>query len=113
MSLRRETIAEADRAFALDGAEWDVVEVTVLPSFRLHVRFRDGVAGEVFLRPLLDGPSAGVFAALKDQALFDRATIEDGAVVWPRVLNAWPWSLDLAPDAMHDEIAEHGKWVLT
>ena len=108
--MHEKAIAEADRAFALDGAEWDVVEVTALPGLRLHVRFRDGVAGEVSLQPLVEGPDGGVFAVLKNQALFERATIEHGAVVWPRVLDAWPWSVDLAPDAMHDQLAAHGTW---
>jgi hypothetical protein len=32
-------------------------------------------------------------------------TIEHGAVTWPG-------ELDLAPDAMHDAIRQHGVWVL-
>ncbi len=111
--MPEETIAEADRAFAPDGAEWDVVAVTALPEFRLHVRCRDGVAGEVSLQRLIGTGDSGVFAVLKDPAVFERVTIENGAVVWPQVLDAWPWSLDLAPDAMHDELAAHGMCVLT
>jgi hypothetical protein len=25
---------------------------------------------------------------------------------------SWPGEIDLAPDAMHDEIEAHGEWVL-
>jgi hypothetical protein len=50
-------------------------------------------------------PKAGVFAALADPSLFAQVTLEYGAV-------AWPGDLDLAPDAMHAAIQEHGEWSL-
>jgi hypothetical protein len=54
---------------------------------------------------LVHSPNAGVFAALLDPSLFAQATIEYGAVTWPG-------ELDLAPDAMHAAIREHGVWSL-
>ncbi len=52
---------------------------------------------------LIASPNAGVFARLRDRTLFAQAHIEMGAVVWPG-------ELDLAPDAMHAAIKEHGEW---
>jgi len=47
---------------------------------------------------------AGVFRSLADPALFAQAGVEMGAVTWPG-------GLDLAPDAMHDSIAQRGEFV--
>jgi hypothetical protein len=44
-------------------------------------------------------------AALKDPSLFAQARCDEGFV-------AWPGDLDLAPDAMHEEIKARGVWVL-
>lgn len=52
-----------------------------------------------------DGFFTGVFDALKDDGLFHRAYVEHGAVTWPG-------EIDLAPDAMYDEIKRNGEWVL-
>jgi hypothetical protein len=38
-------------------------------------------------------------------------SIDGGAVAWSGALETWPWSIDLAPDAMHDELAARGEWV--
>jgi hypothetical protein len=77
----------------------------VLSNFRLHVRFNDGTAGTVELAGFLNSSSAGIFAALRDEGLFRQARIELGAVTWPN-------DLDIAPDAMHREIKEHGTWLV-
>src|SRR3954469_23824755 len=82
---------------------WDVVEVHALPGFRLSVRFADGIAGEVDMSRIILGSDAGVFAALRDHDTFAKVGIDDGAVTWPG-------EIDVAPDAMHDEIAAHGFW---
>ena len=42
---------------------------------------------------------------LADPDIFAQAHIEHGAVTCPE-------ELDLAPDAMHDEIKKHGTWIL-
>ena len=49
--------------------------------------------------------SAGVFATLKDINIFNQVHLEHGAVTWPG-------EIDLAPDAMHNEITRNGVWVL-
>lgn len=83
---------------------WSVVEVCVLPRYRLHVRFLDGVRGVVSLERLVFDQQAGVFAALRDEQLFSKVTIDYGAVTWPG-------EIDLAPDALHDEIEQNGEWI--
>jgi hypothetical protein len=84
-----------------------VVAVSVLPEFRLHVKFVDGTAGEVDMSTLLRSAEIDgtVFTSLRDPAAFSQVRVELGAVQWPS-------GADLAPDAMYDEIKAHGCWVL-
>ena len=108
--MREQADAEEDRPAGLTPpvqatAPWRVAHVEVLPGFRLHVRFNDGTEGNVELSDFLNSPSAGVFAALRDATLFAQARIECGALTWPG-------DLDLAPDAMHRAIQEHGTWIV-
>ncbi len=86
-------------------APYRVAEVEALDGWRLRVRHNDGVEGFVDMSKLVNGPRAGMFAALRDEALFAQVFLDLGAV-------AWPGELDLAPDAMHDEIEAHGEWVV-
>ncbi len=87
------------------GAPWRLADMHVLPGFRLRVRFNDGTEGTVELAEFINSPGAGIFAVLRDEARFRQARIALGAVVWPG-------DLDLAPDAMHREIKEHGTWIV-
>ncbi|MBB1073177.1 DUF2442 domain-containing protein [Rhodoferax sp. 4810] len=82
--------------------EWDVVDVKVMPEFSLWVRFRDGVEGMIYCSPTF---FRGVFAPLHDPLQFAAVTIVDGVLTWLE-------HLDLAPDAMHTEIKQHGYWQL-
>ena len=84
---------------------WRVVAVRPLPDFKIHVRFVDGTQGEVDINTLVHSPTAGVFADLANPSVFAQVSIEHGAVTWPG-------QIDLAPDAMYDEIKCHGTWVL-
>lgn len=86
-------------------ASWRVIEIHTLPGYRLFVRFIDGTTGEVDLSRLVVSDRAGIFAALRDPALFAQVYLEYGAVMWPG-------EIDLAPDAMYDEIKKQGQWVL-
>lgn len=86
-------------------APWRVKAVKVLDGYRLQVCFLDGVEGEVDMSEFVCGLDAGVFAALADPDIFAQAYVQFGAV-------AWPGELDLAPDAMHDEIEKNGIWIL-
>lgn len=95
-------------AIALEVASrspWRVTRVAALPGFRLQVAFADGLTGVVDMSGLVHSPKAGVFTALTDPRLFAQVKIEHGAVTWPG-------ELDLAPDAMHTAIREHGEWLL-
>jgi hypothetical protein len=81
---------------------WDVVDVKPLDSLGLYVRFADGLAGEVRFAP---EHLTGVFEPLKNPAFFKQVYLDHGAV-------AWPGQIDLAPDAMYQEIKEKGVAVL-
>jgi hypothetical protein len=77
--------------------------VRSLVDHRLSVVFADGTQGEVDMRPLVFGLDAGVFAALREPALFAQVGVNQGVVTWPG-------DLDLAPDAMYDAIKASGSW---
>src|ERR1700736_2151548 len=85
-------------------APWRVTRVEVLPGFQLRVAFNDGSEGIADLANLVLSENAGVFSALRDEALFQLARVSVGAVTWPG-------DLDIAPDAMHRAIKECGTWV--
>jgi hypothetical protein len=76
-----------------------------MAGHRVHVRFVDGTNGTVDLSKLAFGRNPGVFIPLRDPAFFKRVRVCEGAVTWPG-------ELDLAPDAMYDEIKAHGTWVI-
>jgi hypothetical protein len=103
--MRNQATAEEDRAFGvIPAAPWRATDVQPLPGYRLKVRFRDGTEGTADLSRLITGGQAGVFAVLRDPALFAQVYVECGAV-------AWPGGLDLSPDAMHEAIRAGGEWV--
>ena len=81
---------------------YDVVSVTPLSHGRLSVQFADGTSGEVVFK---DSHLFGVFSVLKDPGVFAQVRCDQGFV-------EWPGDVDLAPDAMHDEIKARGVWVL-
>ena len=87
------------------AAPWRVAHAEALPGFRLRVSFNDGTAGVVEMAEFLKSDAAGVFARLRDEELFRQVKVSLGAVTWPG-------DLDLAPDAMHRAIREHGTWTL-
>jgi hypothetical protein len=102
--------AEADRALGIippivATQPDDVKAVEVAGPFRVRVTFFDGVSGIVDMTELVHSPEAGVFAALADPEVFSQAFVLYGAVTWPG-------GLDIAPDAMYDEIVANGEWVL-
>ncbi len=73
-----------------------IVKVTAVAQYRLHVEFDDGVAATIDLSAELDGE---VFQPLRDEAVFRQAMVDEfGAVCWPN-------GPDLAPDAMHTQLA--------
>lgn len=85
---------------------WRVASATALPGYRIRVRFLDWLEGVVDMSGLIHSASAGVFAELVDTERFDSLYVEYGAVTWPG-------GQDLAPDAMHEAIKQHGTWRLS
>ena len=83
----------------------DVTEVNAVPNYRLSVRFNDGTAGLVDVRPLIFSEAPGVFAQLADPKVFDAVYVCLGAVTWPG-------EIDLAPDAMYEALRATGEWIL-
>ena len=77
---------------------WDVVEVKAESGHRLFVRFTDGTSGKVQLDL---SELSGVLAPLRDPSFFERAFVDHGAV-------AWPGDIDLAPDAMYEQVVKQG-----
>ena len=75
---------------------WDVVEIRAEADYWLFLRFKDGLSGRIRLEP---GEFTGVLAPLVDVEFFYRVYINAGAP-------AWPGDIDLAPDALHRQIAE-------
>jgi hypothetical protein len=103
--------AKQDRSAGIEaalkpGIPWHVTAVQPAPDYTFTVEFADGVSGTVRMAGMIHADDAGVFAALRDVAMFMQAFVsEHGAVTWPG-------ELDLAPDAMYDEIRAKGEWVL-
>ena len=81
---------------------WDVVDVKPLEHLGLFVQFADGLRGEVRFTP---EHLTGVFEPLKDANFFKQVYLDHGAVTWPG-------QIDLAPDAMYQDIKSKGVSVL-
>ena len=106
MSLAHDTTEDRSASLTIrPAAAWRVQAVETLSNYRLKVRFVDGLEGIVDMQMMIWSTGAGVFEALRDPAVFAQAHVELGVVTWPG-------ELDLAPDAMYDEIKAHGTWVL-
>jgi len=103
--MRIATDAEEDRAPEVMPVPPRVASVSAHADFKLSVVFEDGLSGTVDCRPLILGERAGVFAQLRDDRVFRSAHVQYGAVTWDG-------DLDLAPDAMYDEIRRRGEWVV-
>ncbi|MCM2357891.1 MAG: DUF2442 domain-containing protein [Geobacteraceae bacterium] len=87
-------------------APWRISEVRPMPDYRIWVKFNDGTQGTVAMAGLIQSPSAGVFAVLRDESLFSQVALHYGAVTWPG-------ELDIAPDAMYEAIRRDGEWQLS
>jgi hypothetical protein len=104
--MRGDAATEQDSSFGvIPSAPWRVSAVEVLPAYRLKIRFIDGTEGTVDMSRLVFDQGAGVFGCLRDPLVFSQAFVESGAVTWPG-------EIDLAPDAMHQEIKKNGEWLL-
>lgn len=76
----------------------DIVEVKPLGGFRLHLRFEDGVEGDLDLDEVIE--FNGIFASLRDEHEFARVRVhpELGTIIWPN-------GADLDPDVLYARIA--------
>jgi hypothetical protein len=76
----------------------DIVEAHPLGGYRVHLRFEDGLEGELDLGRLI--PFRGVFAPLADESEFARLTVDpdSGTIVWPN-------GADLDPDVLYAELS--------
>lgn len=83
-------------------SEWKVVSVEPIGPRLLAVSFADGLTGELEFR---DSFFFGVFEAIRDPEAFSQVRCDHGYV-------EWPGDLDLAPDAMYEQIRRSGRWVL-
>ena len=79
-----------------------VVSVDVIEYLKLHVRFQDGTEGIVIFEP---DALKNVFEALKKQDFFNQVHCKDGFVTWAG-------ELDIAPDAMYEQIKSTGKMII-
>jgi hypothetical protein len=72
----------------------DIVSVTPLGNHRLHLRFEDGVSGEVDIAAIVRFD--GVFAPLRDPAYFAQVHVNQdiGTIIWPN-------GADLDPDVLY------------
>jgi hypothetical protein len=75
-------------------AYWRVTEVRVIEGHAVWVRFADDLEGVVRFPPDF---FQGVFSHLCAPEKFREVSVVDGAVTWPG-------GLDIAPDAMYDEV---------
>lgn len=74
-----------------------IVEVTCLGHYRLHLRFDDGVAGELDVLSVV--PFQGVFAQLAAPGEFEKVYVD---TVWGTI--CWPNGLDLAPETLYEQV---------
>lgn len=104
--MRTETNATQDIAFRIMPImPWRVAHVYPLKNYCLEVVFLDGTKGKVDLSKLIMSEKAGVFAVLRDESLFNQVSNEYGVVTWPG-------EIDLAPDAMYQEIKCEGTYIV-
>jgi hypothetical protein len=79
----------------------DVVEVKALESYRIWVRFSDGVEGVIDLSDLM---GQGVFRELAEPKEFAKIRVDPES----RTV-AWPNGVDLCPDALYEDIKAQMK----
>ncbi len=85
------------------SAPWRLKMVAAQDDYCLKVVFIDGLEGCVNLKAFIFSPKAGVFAQLQNLNLFNQVYLSYGVATWPG-------ELDLAPDAMHENIQKYGHW---
>ncbi|MEK6806245.1 MAG: DUF2442 domain-containing protein [Pseudomonadota bacterium] len=81
---------------------YDIISFRLLQGRRIELKFKDGCKGVFDLSPRLDqGRIGGVFDALCDAKLFRKVKLVDGVLTWPG-------EIDVAPDALWQDIKRDG-----
>jgi hypothetical protein len=75
----------------------DIVDARATGGHRIHVRFEDGVEGEIDLEKLVQ--FTGIFESLRDPAEVAKVKVdpESGTIQWPS-------GADLDPDVLYAEL---------
>ncbi len=81
--------------------DYRIVNATPLKGYRLALRFADGLTGEVNVSRWV---GKGVFNAWKKPGFFEKAYVDSEAGTV-----CWPGDLDLAPDALYEDVLAQQK----
>ena len=68
-----------------------IEQADVLAPFRIQLHFNDGRTGVADIHPLFEEENAGVFSALRNEAVAADFRLEHGTL-------CWPGNLDVAPE---------------
>jgi len=100
--MQTEFNTEKDTAPAITcTAPWRLAKIKPLANYKLEVEFVDGTRGVIDMQNLILSKQAGVFIKLKDSDTFNKVYIEHGTPTWP-------CDVDLAPDAIYNDIKNKG-----
>lgn len=100
-NLRKEDAPKDCSVGVSEGMPWQVVSCRPLEGYRIWIRFKDGTEGIIDLESDIMAQDAGVFEILRDPIVFRQVSIVGGALTWPG-------GIDIAPDAMYDDIINAG-----
>ncbi len=85
------------------SSPWRIKAISVLPEYRLAVTFNDDTQGVVDLSAVTKVRDAGIYSALADPSVFQRAQLVLGVVTWPN-------GADLDPAWMYERLREEKTW---